>query len=296
MADHGPPRVLVASCDLDAAFDTSTGLDDDDAQVAAALRAAGADARIAWWDDPDVDWSAADAVLVRSTWNYQDRRDQFIEWARLVGEATTLFPDPDVVRWNTRKSYLMELEDRGVPVVPTAWVGRGDRIDLAALAASRGWSQVVAKPVVGAGSIGLVVARDPAAHQAAFDALVADGDAMVQPLYDRVADLGERSVVVIDGVASHGVRKVPAAGDVRVQVEFGGTYLPWDPDPGIARLAEWIVEAASPGALFARVDMLPADDETWELVELELVEPALFVDWADGAADRLARALLARLG
>lgn len=288
------PLVLVASCDLSEVFDVE--VDDDDEAVVAALRRAGAAARIEYWDDPSVDWAAADAVVIRSVWNYQGRRDDLVSWAADVGEVTSLFPDADVVRWNTHKSYLLELEDRGVPIVPTAWLGRGDEVDLAALATSRGWDRVVAKPAVGAGSVGLVVAPEPAVAQDEFAALVADHDVLVQPLYDRIMTDGERSVVLVDGRVSHGLHKMPAADEVRVQVEFGGRYSPWDVDRETARLAEWTVESMGVDPLFARVDLVPSDDGTWHVIEVELVEPALFVDWAPGSADRLARALLARLG
>lgn len=288
-----PPRILIASADVDALFDVD--VEDDDGVVADALRAAGAVVAIEHWDDPEVDWGGADAVLVRSVWDYPARRDQFVAWAAAVGAATTLFPDPDIVRWNTHKGYLLELEERGAPVVPTAWLGAGDDVELAEVAADRGWDAVVVKPAVGSGSRGLVVAPDPSAAQAAFAALVADHDVLVQPMLARVATTGELSVVVIDGRCSHAVRKVPAAEDLRVQIEFGGTYEQVEPDEATVRLAEWVVAATAVEPLFARVDLLPADDGTWQLVELELVEPALYVDWGPGSADRLAAALLARL-
>lgn len=287
------PDILVASCDLDAVFDVP--VDDDDETLAAALERSGARARIRHWDDPDVDWHAADAVVVRSVWDYQGRRDELVAWAERVDAGTRLFPAADVVRWNTHKSYLIELEDRGVPTVPTAWLGRGDRVDLAELAAHRGWSAVVAKPAVGAGSIGLLVAREPQDHQPAFDALVAAGDVMVQPLLERLATDGEVSVIVVDGRVSHAIHKQPRPGELRVQVEHGAVYEPIDLDEQRRRLAEWVVETTGVDPLFARVDLVPADDGTWQVMEVELVEPALYLDWVAGSAERLAAALLARL-
>lgn len=288
------PTVFLASCDLTDVFEVE--VDDDDDALAAALAEAGCEARIVHWDDPDVDWGGADAVLVRSVWNYLDRREELIAWAQRVAEVTHLLPAADVVRWNTHKSYLLELEDRGVPIVPTAWLGRGDEVDLAALAASRGWSAVVAKPAVGAGSVGLLVARDPGVHQDEFAALCARHDVLVQPLLEEVASRGELSVVVIDGACSHAVRKLPVAGDVRVQVEFGGRYEPVEVRPETARLAEWVVEGMGTDALLARVDLLADADGTWQVLEVELVDPALFLGWVPDAADRVAAAVMARLG
>lgn len=287
-------RILVASCDLDALFDVEE-LDDDDEVVAAALRAVGVDAEVALWDDSTVDWQAADAVVIRSTWDYQDRRDEFLGWAATVENQTTLFPSADIVRWNTHKGYLMELEDRGAPIVPTAWLAAGDTIDLADLAAQRGWTGVVAKPVVGAGGHDTLFARDPGAHQDTFQKLVDRQDMMVQPLLEGIAVEGELSITCIDGRASHAVRKRPADGQWLIQLEHGGTYEAVELDPDLAALAEWIVAATGVDPVFARVDLVPGNDGSWQLGELELVEPALYLDWAPGSAERLVEAILARL-
>lgn len=293
------PHILIASTDLPALYasmgqDVVTS-DADDEVVAEALRRQGAAVDIVCWDDPDADWAAVDAVLIRSTWDYRDRRDEFVAWAARVGAVTTLLPDADVVRWNTHKSYLLELEDRGAPIVPTAWLAAGDDVDLATLAADRGWSEVAAKPAIGAGSVGLVLAPDPAAAQGEFDRLVADHDVLVQPLLRRIADEGELSVICIEGRVSHTVRKRPAAGQLRVQIEFGASYDLVDLDRDRASLAEWVVAATGVEPLFARVDLVPGDDGTWQVGEVELVEPALYLRWAPGADDRFATAVLARL-
>nr|WP_274387910.1 hypothetical protein [Salsipaludibacter albus] len=264
--------------------------------MADALAAVGTDVQVVTWDDPAVDWSGADAVVLRSVRHDPQRRDELVDWAGRVGGVTQLFPDADVVRWNTHTSYLLELEDRGAPIVPTAWLAAGDRVSLADLAADRGWDAVVAKPAVGAGRVGIVVARDPAAEEEAFTELLAHHDVLVQPFLERVGDLGELSVVCIDGRCSHAVRKVPAAGDWRVRVAFGATHEHVEPDLATARLAEWIVAATEAEPLFARVDLLPAPDGTWQLLEVDLVDPGLHLAGAPGSAERLAVALRARLG
>lgn len=274
-------------------------MDQDEAVLAAALRDRGAVVSEVPWREATVDWSAFDAVVIRSTWDYTDDVDAFLAWARGVEAAgTQLHNSAEVVRWNVHKGYLIELEERGAPIVPTAWLGQGDEVALAELAAARGWDGVVAKPAVGAGADGLLVVppgTDPADHQPAFRALTAAGDAMVQPYVRSVHDQGELSVVVIDGHVSHAVRKRPRRGEVRTQIEFGADYLAEDPDPEAASLAEWLVEATGHDLLYARVDLLAADDGQWLLGELEAVEPALLLAWSDGGADRLAEAVLERL-
>lgn len=288
-----PPHILLASSDVLQDYEVHDG---DEESVATALRALGVTVDIASWDADGVDWHGADAVVIRSTWDYVDRRDEFLAWCDRVAEETLLFNPAEVVRWNTHKSYLIELEDRGVPVVPTAWLGAGDNVDLAELAASRGWREVVAKPAIGAGSDGLIIGSGNLGdHQTAFAALTARRDVMVQPLLHRIRTDGEISVTWLGGNVSHAIRKLPAADEWRVQIEFGGDYQRVDPNREMIRLAEWIVDATGADILYARVDLVPSDDGSWQLAELELVEPALYLDWAEGSADRMAAALLSRL-
>ena len=265
--------------------------DQDDAPLLAALEAAGHEASLVAWDDPDADWGRWDAVLIRSTWDYHTRRDAFVAWACEVGGRTRLFNDAEVVRWNTHKSYLIELEERGAPIVPTAWLARGDRVDLAALAAARGWDEVVLKPAVGAGGDGierLLASRG----QTALDALSDTGDVLVQPFLPTVATAGELSVILFGGRVSHAVRKRPAAGAYLVQVEHGGVYEPVPEVPAeAAELARWVVEATGQQLLYARVDLLVDAAGTWQVNELEVTEPNLFMDLVEGSAERLVRAL-----
>ena len=269
--------------------------DQDDAPLLAALRAAGHEASIHAWDDAGVAWQDLDAVLIRTTWDYPRRRDRFVAWAAEVASSTTLFNDAEVVRWNTHKGYLLELEERGMPLVPTAWLARGDRIDLAALAAARGWDEVVLKPAIGAGGEG--IHRCPAAEgQHHLDALTAAGDALVQPYLPTVATHGELSVVVFDGAVSHAVRKRPAKGAFLVQIDRGGSYEPVAEVPeDAARLARWVVEVTGHDPLFARVDLMVDEAGTWLVNEVELTEPGLYMHLVEGAAERLVVALERRL-
>lgn len=268
-----------------------------------ALEERGAQVHRPVWHDPDVDWSSFDAAVVRTTWDYTGRRDEYVEWAARAGELTRLWNPPDVIRWNTHKSYLIELEERGAPVVPTAWLGRGDRVDLRELLVSRSWSQAIVKPAVASGSDGLlrvtVEDRDDAADtnvgQRHLEALLSAGDALVQPFLGAIAERGELSVVVIDGEVSHAVRKRPADGEFRIQMQFGGRYGEEPVGDEVAALARWIVEATGHDLLYARVDLLEDDTGTLQLAELEAAEPDLYFGVAATAASRMADAILRRL-
>jgi glutathione synthase/RimK-type ligase-like ATP-grasp enzyme len=268
-----------------------------DRPLVEALERAGAVVEEPDWRDAAVDWQGFDVAVVRTTWDYTADRDGFVAWAEQVGAVTTLVNDADVLRWNTHKSYLLELEERGAPTVPTAWLARGDRCDLAALVAERGWACAIVKPAVASGSDGLlrVVAADAAsAGQAHLDGLLATGDALVQPYLAAIETSGELSVVVLDGEVSHAVRKRPSAGEFRIQEQYGGRYVREEPSPAVAELARWVVGASGADLAIARVDLVAADDGTPQLVELEATEPDLYLALAPDGAARLADLILAR--
>jgi glutathione synthase/RimK-type ligase-like ATP-grasp enzyme len=144
--------------------------------------------------------------------------------------------------------------------------------------------------VEGAGPAGLRAA------QRHLDELLTDGDVLVQPYLAAIESGGELSVVVIDGEVTHAVRKRPATGDFRVQEEFGGWAVAETPDAEVAALARWVVEATGAEVLVARVDLLQDGAGSWQLAELELTEPDLFLAAAPAAAERLAAAIIARVG
>jgi glutathione synthase/RimK-type ligase-like ATP-grasp enzyme len=277
---------------------TVEGLDfvaDVDAALVDALDERGVEVSQPRWDDPDVDWDGFDVAVVRTTWDYPQRRDEFLAWAADAGARTRLWNPADVLRWNTHKSYLLELEERGAPVVPTAWLARGDRVVLDDLLRSRGWERGVVKPAVGAGASGLArVERGDPAAQDHLDHEVAAGDVMVQPYLGSVEHRGELSVVVVDGAVSHAVRKRPSGGEFRIQEEFGGRYEVVDLDADTTALARWIVEATGHDLLFARVDLIEDDLGQPQLVELEATEPDLYLRHVPAAADRVADAVVRR--
>jgi glutathione synthase/RimK-type ligase-like ATP-grasp enzyme len=267
-----------------------------DAKLETALRRRGAVVHTPRWNDPDVDWSRYELAVVRTAWDYPADRDGFVAWAAEAASQTSLWNPADVLRWNTHKSYLLELEDRGAPVIPTAWLARGDRIELADLLARRGWERAVVKPAVGGGAVGLARIEEggDAAGQRHLDELLAAGDAMVQPYLPSIETVGELSVIVIDGEVTHGVRKLPRSGEYRVQEEFGGHMLAEDLDRDTRELVAWLLEAVGAELLYARIDLLEDEVGSVQLVELEVTEPDLFLDAAPGAADRLADAILRR--
>jgi hypothetical protein len=274
----------------------------DDRPFHAALRARGHEISLPVWDDARVDWSAFDGVLVRTTWDYMEKQEAFVAWAERVAAVVPLFAPPEVVRWNTRKTYLRELAEEGVPVAPTLWLEAGPPADVAALLDGRGWERGFLKPVVGATARETLRFRtDPAglaAAQAHLDRAQPREGFLLQPYLPAIEEEGELSAVFFGGRFSHGVRKVPVPGDYRAQDDFGAHDEPWvfsaeERDHAASVLAR--AERRFGPLLYGRVDFLRGADGRLLLNELELVEPSLFFRHDPQAADRLADAWLARL-
>lgn len=285
---------FVAPPGAPAGWDPEAGID---ATLREALAERAVTVHLPLWNDPSVDWSAFDLAVVRTVWDYVDDRDAFVAWAQRTGAQVELLNPADVLRWNTHKSYLIELEERGAPVVPTAWLAQGDRVRLDELCDARGWVEVVVKPAVAAGSTGVIRVggsrRDRDEGQAHLDGLLAAGDVMVQPFRMGIA-AGELSLVTVEGRVTHAVRKRPAEGEYRVQGRFGGSYARERPSDDAVALAEWIVGAAGTSLLFARVDLVAADDGTLELSELEATEPDLYLGLSEEGTTVLTDAIVRR--
>ncbi|RJK96434.1 ATP-grasp domain-containing protein [Vallicoccus soli] len=274
----------------------AAGLDDDLAPAVAALDARGADVAVEVWDDASVQWGAFDLVVVRSTWDYLDRRADWLDWASRVPR---LLNPPEVLRWSTDKRYLDDLARRGVPVVPTAW----DPATVDDLPVSPA-GQWVVKPSVSAGSRDTGRWSDPAEALRHARALTDGGrTAMVQPYVASVDEAGETALLHFAGAFSHAVRKAallrPDEGtDVeRFSREDLRGATAGEAELDLARRALAAAGEALEGAdlLYARVDVVQADGGPL-LLELELAEPSLFLPHGEGAADRFADAVLAAVG
>jgi glutathione synthase/RimK-type ligase-like ATP-grasp enzyme len=290
------PRVALAtSAEL-------PDLDDDSRLLPPALARAGISPVCLVWDDPTAPWDEMDLVLVRSTWDYWDgagRREAFVAWAERVGAKVPLWNRPEVIRWNTDKSYLRALEGRGVPVVPTLWLGAAERAaDVVERGVAQGFSEVVIKPAVSAGSEGALridLGRDPSGAVAHAEALASRGCVMVQPFLGSIATEGELSIIFFDGEASHAVRKVPRSGDYRSQPEFGSAITRAEVTDEARAVAESVLTNAGGPFLYARVDLVRGLDGALCLIELEVTEPCLYLGWGEGSADRFGRVIAGRI-
>ena len=247
-------------------------------QAGGALRDGAAQVRVVVWDDATVDWPSFDAIVVRSTWDYHLRIDEFLAWLdRLEACGARVWNPAPVLRWNANKSYLRELD---VPRVPTAFVPSGG--DVGAAMREHGWARAVVKPAVSATAFETRVVED---RQSCLSAR----DVLVQPFVDEVVRDGEWSLLFFGGEYSHAVLKRAKAGDFRVQNDFGGTFETRQPSAAILEGAKRML-AAAPPTLYARVDGVVIG-EVFTLMELELIEPVLFLAEDAEAPARLARAV-----
>lgn len=286
-------RVALASCASLPEWEV------DDQPLLAAFATLGVDAESVAWDAP-VDWSAYQGCLLRTTWDYSERLEDFLAWTRRAAELTRLLNSAPLIAWNARKTYLRDLAERGVATIPTEWIAAGGQLpDFEQLLEQREWSRAFLKPVVGASArLTLPFELDPAGCAAAL-ALIAAHPAeawMLQPFLPSVFDHGEVSAVFIAGELTHGVRKVPVAGDYRVQDDYGAHDEPWQPSPGEQELAKSIVAALPEPVLYARVDWLRDPRGELLVTEVEAIEPSLFFRHCPAAATRLAESFLAAVG
>jgi len=271
------------------------GLAPDDRLLLRALRARGLAAEPVVWEDRLYDWSRATLCVIRSAWDYAYRRQEFLAWVERVAAAMPLWNPAPVVAWNTHKRYLTDLAGRGVPTVPTRVLTAGTRATLPEIRRDTGWDDLILKAAVA--QTGRYLLRVPADRadegQRHLDRLLPAEDMLVQPFLPGVTAGGETSLVYVDGAFSHAAHKMPAAGDFRVHDDYDGSLEPVTPSDAQRAVGAAAVAAVGVPLLYARVDLVPGPDGP-VVMELELVEPDLYLATAPGSAERLAAAVAAR--
>lgn len=305
-------RLAIVTCEPK----ENQGYEDD--KLVQSLEMLGASAeRVAWTED--VDWSRFATAVIRTTWDYHLRFEQFQDWLTRAESMTRVLNEPGLIRWNWNKGYLIDLADKGVPIVPTLLWSVGQKAfrsagDISLIgrvmpglcgkgsaSCNEGGDldrteRVVIKPTIGStafgsGHFGREQVDQANAH---LSRLLKKGDALIQPFMGSIQTEGELSLVYFDGAYSHAVLKTPPEGEYRSQSEFGGTYKAVEPNTNAVEVAELALKALDTTPVFARVDMV-LDEGFYKLMELELIEPELFIPLRAEASDRLARAIVSRL-
>jgi glutathione synthase/RimK-type ligase-like ATP-grasp enzyme len=277
----------------------------DDRRLAEALEARGVATEIVPWDDPAADWSGFGAVVIRSSWDYARRRDEFVRWCESVGPA--LHNSAALVRWNSDKRYLADLAAAGIPAVETEFVAPGEEVPVLA-------GEVVVKPAVSAGGrdSGRFGAGTHDVARELIDAIHTSGrTAMVQPFQTTVDTVGETAVLCIDGEPVHTLRKhavlrpdevAPTRDDAIGAAEVmydPGLVVPAEASSEELELAREVVAEITRRfdylPLYARVDMVPDGGGKPMLMELEAVEPNFYLDQVPATTEVVTDAIVKRL-
>jgi glutathione synthase/RimK-type ligase-like ATP-grasp enzyme len=284
------PRVALVTCEEFAHLYV------DDLLLVSALEEIGVSAVPAVWSRADVDWSGFDALVMRTPWDYFQRAAEFRAWldAR-IASGVLMCNAREILDWNFDKSYLRDLAQKGVELVPTICVARQEKADIVALARARGWDEIVVKPTIGGGAYRTYRFRieDYARHADDIAQTLQDRGVLIQPFLPEIF-AGELSLLFFDGIFSHAVCKRPKAGDYRVQFQFGGTDDNVRVDPALVAQARVCVAHAPSLPVYARVDGVVKDGR-FLLMELEVFEPLMFLSRDPEAPGRFARAIRGRL-
>lgn len=237
------------------------------------------------WDDPAIDWSTFDATLIRSCWNYHKAPQQFISWINRIKNASVLANSARLVLWNMNKRYLRELQGKGIPVPATVWLSN-NALTMDALLdimVENNWRRAVLKPSVSASSFQTSVIDIGRIERTVLSQEISASDMMLQEFLTPILDQGELSLIFLSGQFSHAVIKKAKPGDFRVQHQFGGSSEKVDVSQRIISDCERILEALPEVPLYARVDGVVVNG-IFTLMELELIEPVLFLCYASADA------------
>jgi len=257
------------------------------------------------WADADIDWSAFSCAVFRTTWDYFERISEFLSWLGNIENDTLLCNEAALIRWNLDKHYMADLEKQDIPIVPTRFLDPGSDMTLSDMIDETGWHDAILKPCIsGAARHTYRIDQTNADRiQSELQPLLNTESFIVQPFLPDVLHAGEDTLVLIDGKYTHAVTKKPKPGDFRVQDDHGGTVHHCSPDREQIELAEQTIAACQtacgsfsrtvslPVPVYGRVDMVRDLQGDWRVMELELIEPELWLRNHPPAARALAHAI-----
>lgn len=248
------------------------------------------------WADPHFDWSRTVTALFRSTWDYFERFSLFNQWFKNTSSKTRFINSATLVTWNVNKSYLNDLANKGIRIIPTRFIPSGSGLSLPDLIQITGWQQSVVKPAIGGGGRHTyhITPNNLAVISNKLQPLMREEDFMLQPFQYSVADEGEWSLIFIGDQFSHAVLKKARPGDFRVQDDFGGTVHEYQPTPLQIDFAASVIDACPEKPVYARVDVVRDNEGALAVSELELIEPELWFRLNQEGADLLANEITER--
>lgn len=246
------------------------------------------------WNQPNVDWAEFDVVAIRSPWDYQNQVQEFLNVLEKIDQSSAILQNPlDIVEWNIEKTYLKDMESRGVKIVPTTWLDRLTEADIANFHCEFETPMVVVKPLIGANAdfVFRFPPNQPSEELSQAMEVYKDRPVMLQPFIPSVVELGEYSLFYFGGTFSHCILKTPRGGDFRVQEEHGGSLQPYQASDDLLQIGKKAIEAIGQDLLYARVDLVRLPNGEPVLIELELIEPSLYFNLDSESPRRFAEAL-----
>ncbi|HFB66417.1 MAG TPA: hypothetical protein ENJ60_12840 [Aeromonadales bacterium] len=244
------------------------------------------------WRDETVDWEQFDAVIIRSPWDYQDDADKFVEVLEKIDASSAHLENPlELIKWNIDKTYLKELENQGIEIVPTVWRETFLPGELISYFTQFDTEEIIIKPTISANADNTF--RIPL-HTAntlieELKKVFKEKPFMVQPFMTSIVDEGEFSLFYFAGQYSHTILKKPKKNDFRVQEEHGGILTKIEPEPALLEQADKVNRRLQPAPLYSRLDFVRTE-VGFAVMEVELIEPSLYFNMDEGSAERFAEA------
>ena len=236
-----------------------------------------------------INWNEYEAVVIRTPWDYQRYPDDFLNvLAEIDRSKARLENSLEIIRWNLDKRYLIEMEERGCKVVPTIWNSTYSSEEFERWSDHFGTNELIIKPTVSATAEHTYRLRE---YDEEIESVFADRSFMVQPFMPNIVAEGEYSLFYFNGKYSHTINKSPKAADFRVQEEHGGLITEVEPKEKLRSAAQDAIDKIGETLLYARVDLVLDARDEFALMELELIEPALYLRMSDGAPERFATAI-----
>lgn len=288
-------HIAIVSYFSTGAYDTNTI--DEDKILSSILTEMGISHEIQVWSDPQVDWSQYSHLLIKSPWDYFDFYPDFLKWIEKIQDlGIPVFNDLKTVKWNSSKAYLLEIEAKGFPTIAGLILRKGSIPILTEIQEKVKSDTLVIKPLVSGGAKNTlkIPVKDWADYEEKVVQLLQEEDFLVQPFVPEVAEVGEYSLIFFNRKFSHAVLKTPAKSDFRVQHYFGGTILEIQPSAVLLESCQKLIDTFGPDTLYGRVDGVEIDG-VFHLMELELIEPYLFLGLSEKAIPNYTAALKERL-
>jgi glutathione synthase/RimK-type ligase-like ATP-grasp enzyme len=265
----------------------------EDELLLAFLNKNGLTVEIAVWNDPNVDWKQYDVAIIKSPWDYHDHIDEFYRWLKATDAGgTRILNSPEKIVWNSNKKYLLKIAEAGLPVIPTQLIARGANPDWNSFFDAWEINQIVVKPCVSAGAKNTILLKTNEVEEKSIELkeLLSNEDFLVQP-YLKEVEQGEWSLIFLGGRFSHSVLKVPKSGDFRVQQNHGGSSIHAIVDESYISKAQAYVQNFAEQSLYVRVDGIIKENEFY-LMELEMIEPYLFLSLVENGYENYYKALI----